>query len=176
MTDQPNAPAPAPQPDSPPPAQPPAPPPPVAPASAAPAAPVAPAKPSAMSNLLAGVSQGEMLMLGGALLYLIGDLVFGLTTGYYVYSSAGWLVVAIMILVHARPMGGLSVPAGGYRFGLIVLGLVALVAGIRYLISDLIYIPGRNLNVMYFLGALVFYVAVLLMAAGAWQIWRRQPQ
>jgi hypothetical protein len=130
-----------------------------------------------MSNLLAGVSQGEMLMLGGALLYLIGDLVFGLFTGYYIFSTVGWLVavvVAIMILVHARPMGGLSVPAGGYRFGLIVLGLVVLVAGIRYLLSDLLYIPGRSLNVMYFLGALVFYVAVLLMAAGAYMIWRRQ--
>ena len=79
-----------------------------------------------------------------------------------------------MILVHARPVGGLSVPAGGYRFGLVVLGLLALVAAIRYLLLDVMFIPGRSLNVMYFLGALVFYVAVLLMAAGAYMIWRRQ--
>jgi len=130
-----------------------------------------------MSGLLAGVSQGELLMLGGALLYLIGDLLFGVFTNYYFFSTAGWIVavvIAIMILVHARPMGGLSVPEGGYRFGLVVLGLLALVAGIRYLLTDILYIPGRSLNVMYFLGALVFYVAVAVMAAGTYLVWRRQ--
>ena len=129
-----------------------------------------------MTGLLAGVSQGEMLMLGGALLYLIGDLVFGVFSDYYSFSTVGWIVAvvaAIMILVHARPMAGLSVPQGGYRFGLIVLGFVALIAAIRYLILDVMFIPGKSLNVLYFVGALVFYVAVLLMAAGAWMLLRK---
>jgi hypothetical protein len=118
-----------------------------------------------------------MLMLGGALLYLVGDLVFGVFTDYYSFSTVGWIVavvVALMILMHARPMG-LTVPSGGYRFGLVVLGLLVLAAGIRFLLLDVMFIPGKSLNVMYFLGALVFYVAVGLMAVGAFQIWRRQP-
>jgi hypothetical protein len=168
MTDQQNVPTspPAAPPATPPPATtPPATPPPAPPTSTGPS-----------TSMFAGVSQGELLILAGSALILLGDIVFGIF-GDYSYSAVVWVAAVlslILVLTHNRPQMGMDVPAGGYRIGLILLGGLAFLAGVRYLLLDAIYVPGRNLSLTYFLGALVFYVAVGLMSVGAFMVWRRR--
>jgi len=166
MTDQQNAP-------TPPPATPPAAPSP--PAAAAPP-PATPASTGPSTSLFAGVSQGELLILAGSALILVGDIVFGIF-GDYSYSAVVWVAAVlslILVLTHNRPQLGMEMPQGGYRIALILLGGLAFLAGVRYLLLDAIYVPGRSLALTYFLGALVFYVAVGLMTVGAYMIWRRR--
>lgn len=129
-----------------------------------------------MSGLLAGITQGEMMILAGSALLVLGDLIFGIFLDYS-YSQVVWLaavVSLILVLVHARPAMGLSVPSGGYRLALVVLGALALFGGIRWLLLDMLYIPGRSLSITYFLGALLFYIGVALMAFGAFQVLRKR--
>jgi len=170
MTDQqappPTTPAPPPA-ESPPAAPPPAPP-------AASAAPASPAAPSMMSNLMSSLSLGEQLLLGGSLLMILGDLVFDVFLDYS-FADTAWLaavVTLVLVALHMRPQKGLSVPDGAYRLALIVLGVVAAFSGIRWLLFDLQAFSGR-LSATFLLGALAFYVAVALMAVGAFQVWRR---
>ena len=162
MTDQQNAPAPPPV----------APPP---PAAAAPP-PAAPPSTGPSTSLFAGVSQGELLILAGSALILLGDIVFGIF-GDYSYSAVVWVAAVlslILVLTHGRPQLGMTMPEGGYRIALILLGGLAFLAGVRYLLLDAIYVPGRSLALTYLLGALVFYVAVGLMSVGAFMVWRRR--
>jgi hypothetical protein len=51
----------------------------------------------------------------------------------------------ILILTHGRPQLGMEMPEGGYRIALILLGGLAFLAGVRYLLLDAIYVPGRSL-------------------------------
>jgi hypothetical protein len=54
----------------------------------------------------------------------------------------------------------------------VVATLLAVLATIRNLILDVLFVPGRNLDITYFLGALALYVGVALMAVGAWRMLR----
>lgn len=129
-----------------------------------------------MSGLLSGLSQGELMILAGSALFLLGDLIFGIFLDYS-FAQSVWiaaLLSLILVLVHARPSMGLSVPSGGYRLALVLLGAVALLGGVRWLLLDLKIIPGRSLSMTYVLGAVVFYVAVALMAFGAFQVLRKR--
>ena len=56
---------------------------------------------------------------------------------------------------------------------LILAGLVVVLAGVRDLAYDLLFIPGRNLDTTYFLGMVGLYVGVVLTGIGAWIMWRR---
>jgi hypothetical protein len=129
-----------------------------------------------MANFLTGVSVGERMLLIGAVLLVLGDLVFDIFLDYS-FSDTAWLaavVAAILILVHMRPMNGLSVPAGGYRLALIILGVIAFLSGVRWLLFDL-QAFGGSISVSYLVGALVFYAGVILMGIGAFQVFRKAP-
>ena len=127
-----------------------------------------------MVNFLSGLSFGERMLLVGSVLLVLGDLIFDVFLDYS-FSDTAWLaavVALVLILVHMRPMNGLSVPAGGYRLALIVLGVVAFLSGVRWLLFDLQLFSG-GMSVSYLVGALVFYAGVILMGVGAFQVWRK---
>lgn len=130
---------------------------------------------SAMSGMFASMSRAEMFMAGGAALILVTDLIFTVFGSYgstnIVWASAA--VAVILILTHNR-MSSMSLSDSTYRALLVVTGLVALLAGIRDLLYDVQYFPGRSVDVTYLLGALGLYVGVALMAFGAWQLWSRR--
>ena len=148
---------------------------------AAPAGPSQPSQPSPtsqasaqMSSLISRLSFGERMLAVGALLLVLGDVVFDIFLDYS-FSDTAWLagvVALVLILVHARPMNGLSVPEGGYRLALIVLGVVAFLSGVRWLLFDLQGFSA-GISVSYLLGALCFYAGVILMGIGAYQVWRK---
>ncbi len=164
MTDQQAAPSAAPNP-------------PAAPADPTQSPPTATSQASAqMSSLISRLSFGERMLAVGALLLVLGDLVFDVFLDYS-FSDTAWMagvVALVLILVRARPMNGLSVPEGGYRVALIALGVVAFLSGVRWLLFDLQGFSA-GISVSYMLGALCFYAGVILMGIGAFQVWRKAP-
>jgi hypothetical protein len=128
-----------------------------------------------MSGMLASMSRAELFMAAGAALILVTDVIFVVFGAYgstnIVWASAA--VALILILTHNR-MSAISISDGTYRALLLVTGFVALLAGIRDLLYDIQFFPGRSVDITYFLGALGLYVGVALMAFGAWQLWSRR--
>mgnify|MGYP001255350095 CR=1 FL=1 len=54
-----------------------------------------------------------------------------------------------------------------YEGVVIATGLLAGLSGLRDLIYDVLYIPGRSLEATYYVGMVGLYLGVALMAAGA---------
>jgi hypothetical protein len=142
--------------------------------SAAQSEPAPSAAQAQMSSLLSRLSLGERLLAVGALLLVLGDIVFDIFLDYS-FSDTAWLagvIALVLILVHVRPTNGLSVPDGAYRLALVILGVVAFLSGVRWLLFDLQVFSGA-MSVSYLLGALCFYAGVILMGIGAFQVFRR---
>jgi hypothetical protein len=115
-----------------------------------------------------------MLLIGSALL-VFGDLLFDVFLDYS-FSDTAWMaavITAVVILVQMRPSMGMTVPSGAYRLGLIALGVVAALSGLRWLLFDVQALDGR-MSVTYLLGALVFYAGVALMGIGAFKVWTQK--
>jgi hypothetical protein len=159
---------------APPPAAAPAPaaaPPPAPPAQAAPPASATATAPSAVNSFMASMSQAELMMGGGALVILLADLVFGVF-GDYGFSAVIWGSAAVVVIAVAMRRLFKWGFGTGYETILVVATLLAVLATIRNLILDVLFVPGRNLDITYFLGALTLYVGVALMAVGAWRMLR----
>jgi hypothetical protein len=141
------------------------------PSPAASTVPATPAAPSAMSTFVSSMTQAELMVGGGALIILLADLIFGIF-GDYSFSSVIWGAAAVAVLVIA--LRRLLNRGFGTAYETILLVATALVvlATIRNLILDVLFVPGRNLDITYFLGALALYVGVALMAIGAWRMLR----
>jgi hypothetical protein len=125
--------------------------------------------------MLASMSRAELFIAGGAALILLTDIVF-VVFGAYGSTNIVWATAAvalILILTHNR-IGAMGLSDPTYRALLLVAGGVALLAGIRDLLYDIQYFPGRSVDITYFLGALGLYVGVALMAFGAWLLWSRR--
>lgn len=128
-----------------------------------------------MSGMFASMSRAELFMAGGAALILLTDLVF-VIFGDYSFSNIVWASAALallLILTNGR-MSGMDWSRSTYQKLLFLVGALAVLAAVRDLLYDVLFIPGRSLSVTYYLGALGFYVGVALMAFGAWQLWSRR--
>lgn len=147
----------------------PAPPPPPAP----PAAPAAPAAPA--SSLLANFSQPELLIVGGGLLILLVDIIFGMF-GPFSFSNIIWVAAAVAVVAAVLVRFGRMTLPFPYESLLVAAGFLAALSGVRDLIYDLLFIsrPG-GASTGYMLGAVGLYLGVALMAVGAWLLWRRRP-
>jgi len=141
-------------------------PPPPAPAAPPPAAPGAPA-----ASMLSKLSQGELLVGAGALLVLLGELLFGLLVDEYFIGQFSWAVAAVALLAVALRAMGRTLP--GYDTILVLAGFVMAVVGVRDLVFDLRALG--NYEAVDFLGMLAYYVGVVAMAAGALMVWRKRP-
>lgn len=121
--------------------------------------------------MLSRLSQGELLVGAGALLLVACDLIFGLITRDFSLGQLPWALAAIALLVVALRALGRTFPA--HETILILTGLAIAVIGVRDLIYDLRSISGESTT--WYLGFVVYYLGVALMAAGAWILWRRRP-
>jgi hypothetical protein len=145
------------------------------PTSPPPAAPPPAPAASPMSGMLSSMSRAELFIAAGAALILVTDLIFTVF-GAYGSTNIVWAAAAValvLILTHSR-VSSMSLSDSTYRALLLVTGFVALLAGIRDLLYDIQYFPGRPVDITYMLGALGLYVGVALMAFGAWQLWSRR--
>jgi hypothetical protein len=124
-----------------------------------------------MSGMMARFSPAELFMAGGALLVLLTDLVFGIF-GAYSFSAVIWgAAAAVLVLIVLRSWLRGQAPSS-YTFLLVALVAVAVLSTVRNLILDIRFIPGRSLDVTYFLGAIGLYVGIGLMVYGAFLAWR----
>jgi hypothetical protein len=125
-----------------------------------------------MSNMFASFSQAELLIAGGGALIVLTDIVFALL-GPYSFSNVIWTAGAVaLVAVLLVRFGRMTLPFR-YEAVLVMAGLVAVLGGVRDLLYDLRFIPGRSLEVTYYLGMVGLYVGVVLMGLGAWMLWRR---
>ncbi len=140
------------------------------PMAAPPPAPT-PAAPSPMSSMMATYGQNALLVALGALIVLATDLLF-VIFGDYSFSSVIWAAsaatLAVIVLRSYLPAG----LAANYQT--IVFGAVglALLVAIRDLVLDIKFLPGRSVDVTFFLGMLGLYAGVAIMAFGAWRMWK----
>jgi hypothetical protein len=121
--------------------------------------------------MLSRLSQGELLVGGGALLIVVGELVFGVVTRDYSLGQLPWALAAIALIVIAVRASGRTFPA--YDTILVVAGLAMAVIGVRDLLYDVRSLTGESTT--WYLGFVAYYVGVALMAVGAWMVWRRRP-
>ena len=144
------------------------------PAAPPPAAPPPPAR-SPMSSMMASMSQSELLVVAGAALLVLGDLVFGVLLRDFYAGDLIWIGAALALLafwLHRRGSWGLPM-----RFDttLMVLGAIVGLIGARDLIIELYFVL-RNLDDLpsatYLLGLVAWAIGIVAMAVGAWQLYR----
>jgi hypothetical protein len=121
--------------------------------------------------MMSRLSQGELLVGGGALLIVLGELVFGVVTRDYSLGQLPWALAAVALIVVALRATGRSFPAADTI--LIVAGLAMALIGVRDLLYDVRDLSGESTT--WYLGFVAYYVGVALMAAGAWMVWRKRP-
>ena len=121
--------------------------------------------------MLSRLSQGELLVGAGALLIVLGELVFGLVTQDFSLGQLPWAIAAIVLIVVALRATGRSFPASDTI--LVLAGLAMAVIGIRDLLYDLRNLGGESAT--WYAGFVVYYLGIALMAAGAFMVWRKRP-
>jgi hypothetical protein len=121
--------------------------------------------------MLSRLSQGELLVGAGALVLVLGELLFGVVTRDYSLGQLPWAIAAIALIIVALRAAGRSFPA--HDTILILAGFAMAVVGVRDLLYDVRTLAGESTT--WYLGFLAYYVGVALMAAGAWMIWRKKP-
>lgn len=126
-----------------------------------------------MPGFLARLNPAELLMAAGAALILAVDLLF-VVFGPYGFSSVAWGAAAVTLIVIFLDAQMMGFSASTHRALLIVLGVFALLIGIRELLSDMQFLSGANVAVTFYLGALGYYAGTALLAFGAWQLWGRK--
>lgn len=120
------------------------------------------------------MSRAELLILGGALLLLLVDLIFGLAIVEYAFSDVVWTAAALALIVAFVNRRMPSLLPGAYGTLLLGLAVVAVVMGVREIVEDVLFIlrPPAGADAAYVLGLVGLIVGVGAMAAGAWQILR----
>ena len=133
----------------------------------------APSQPSAMSSMVSSMSQWELFLVGGALIIVLGDLIFGLLVREYYAPDVIWGAAAVALVAFAaNRRASSSVPM--YLNVMLLAGAIVALLGAREFVYDLLTVL-RNLNVVgpaYLLGFVVWVIGVALMAWGTWLAWK----
>jgi hypothetical protein len=125
-----------------------------------------------MSAALARVSRGQLLIGAGALLIILGELVFGVLADEYFIGQFPWAIAALAVILVGMGMTGRVLPNWA-EMVLVLVGLTMAVLGVRDLLFDLRSLS--NYGAVDYLAMVAYYGGIALMAAGAWMIWRKSP-
>ncbi|HUG99681.1 MAG TPA: hypothetical protein VMQ83_10975 [Gammaproteobacteria bacterium] len=126
-----------------------------------------------MSTMVSSMSQWELFLVGGALVLVLGDLLFGILVREFYAGDVLWVgaaVALIAFLANRRAPG--SVPM--YANLMLVAGAIVALLGVREFIIELLYVL-RNLDrvdALYPIAFVVWAVGLVLMGWGAWLAWR----
>jgi len=146
------------------------PPPPTAPAPAA-----APGTPSPISGMFASLGQSELMIAAGAALIIVAALLFTIISGYGIsdLTLVASTFALVAVLWRRRLPAGVS---SNYALLLFAIAALLVVVAARNLLGDLVYIatPPAGITVPRLIGMLGYYIAVALVALGAWQLWSRR--
>ena len=132
--------------------------------------PAAPAQPSAIATLISAMSRWEQLTVAGALVIVLGDLLFGIILREFYAGDLLWIAAAVALVAFAANRRA-TVPL---YFNLMLLagGIVALL-GARELVIELLFILRNfaDVSAVYLIGFIVWTAGLVLMAWGAWLTW-----
>ena len=133
----------------------------------------APSQASAMSSMVSSMSQWELFLVGGALLVVLGDLLFGILLREFYAGDVLWISAAVVLIAFAanRRAPG-TVPM--YSNVMLLAGAVVALLGAREIIIEVLFAL-RNLDRLasvYLIALVVWVVAIALMAWGTWLAWR----
>lgn len=132
--------------------------------------PAAPAAPSPMNNMLARFSQAELMIAGGALLLVLVELIFGIITRDYSLGQLPWAIATVTLLAVLGPrLARISLPMSSETIA-VMAGITIAFVGVRDLAYDLRSLSGASATFM--LAMVGYYLGVVLMAVGAWMLWR----
>ena len=129
---------------------------------------------SPWTTLMASLTTAEKLILGGAVVIVLVDLIFAIIIQQYSFSILLWVAaVGGLAVAFARRRIPRVLPAPYERL-LLVVGGLAVVVGAREIVFDLFRIlrPPLGASPAYILGFIGLVVGVAAMGYGAWLIWR----
>jgi hypothetical protein len=133
----------------------------------------APPQPSALNSMVASMSQWELFVIIGALVLVLGDLVFGIVLRDFYAGDLTWLAAAVALVAffaNRRTAG--SVPMYG-NLMLLAAAAIALV-GARDLVIEVLYVLRtlNNVDATYLIGFVIWAIGLALVAWGGWLLWR----
>jgi hypothetical protein len=138
-------------------------------------APAQPA-PSPLDNLVASMGTAQLLIVGGAAVLVVVDLLFGVLLREYFIGDAMWLGAGGILLAFlvGRRMPNMLPMA--YERVLLVGGLIVAIVGARGIIFDVVSLvrSPSAWNAMEIIGLLAYIAAVLAVAWGVWQLAKGQ--
>jgi len=125
-----------------------------------------------MANMMSSMSAWERFMVIGALILVLGDLVFGILLRDFYAGDVVWLASAIALIAfyaNRRWPGRISAYTTVMLLAAVVVGLV----GLRDALIEVYYIL-RNLSdltneLTYLLGIIIWIAGIALVAWGGWQ-------
>lgn len=139
------------------------------PASAAPQ----PSSPTALDNLVASMGMAQLLVVGGAALIVVVDLILGVLLREYSAPSVAWAGAAAILLAFLASRMSSALPFRYETALLIVAAVVAAVLVRNFVIDLLVFLrPPVGLSAPVMLGLVLYALAGAAMAWGAWQLWR----
>jgi hypothetical protein len=133
------------------------------------------AAPSAMSTMMNSMNAWERFIVIGALILVLGDLVFGILLRDFYAGDVVWLASAIaLIAFYANRRWPGRVPA--YTTVMLLAAVVVGLVGLRDALIEVYYIL-RNISTLndgaiYLLGFVVWLAGLALVVYGGWMLWR----
>lgn len=145
-------------------------PPPEQPAASAPSAP----RSSPLDGLVASMGLSQLLIVGGAAVLVVIDLVLGLVLREFFIGDAMWLGAAGILLAFAVGRRAPGLLPMAYERVLLVGGLIVAIVGARGILFDVVSLvrSPSAWGAMEIIGLLGYIVAVLAVAWGVWQLAR----
>jgi hypothetical protein len=125
-----------------------------------------------VNSLKASMTRSEMLILGGAIVVIAVDLVFGILIRSFMVSGVVWAAAAAVVglaVVQRRAPNALPLPYRSLLVG--AAGIGVLVAG-RDVLADAVHIlrPPMGADPAFVLGFLGLLAGAAAMAAGVWML------
>ncbi len=132
-------------------------------------------QPSAMGTMVESMAPWERYVVIGALVLILGDVVFGILLREFYAGDLMWLASAVALLAfYANRQRAGSVPA--YASLMLLVAAAVAVVGVRGFLIEAYYVlrnAGDMSNEMvYLLGFVVWIIGVLLVAWGGLVLWR----
>jgi hypothetical protein len=130
------------------------------------------ATPPALTHLLDSLSAAEKLVLGGALVIIAVDVIFGILIRGYLIPDLVWAAAALTIalaFVQRRSPTVLPVP---YRTLLVAVAGVGVLVAARHVVIDALHIlrPPMGADPAFVVGFLGLVVGGSAMAMGVWRL------
>lgn len=142
------------------------------PAAPPPAAP----QPSPLDNLVASMGMSQLLIVGGAAIVVLTDLILWIILREYSAAPVAWAGSAAILLAYFASRRAAQWLPIRYETLLVALAAVVVAVLVRSLLSDIVFFltPPMGMAPLRLLDNAIYVIAGLMMAYGSWQLIRGQ--